>query len=176
MKNGIDIIDRLIATFEKANLGESVCHPSTGDGVIVIMKERMTALEALKAAKYLGELMYEVFESVDTACEKCDHCVEDCDFMNKNLGFIDVPTHLREHCGIPEGTKIRATLDEDNKRIILTEDGPTPDLRDAPKDIVAYAKGMGICLADLNELIKSEIPVYDWRDNPAEREEDSKNE
>jgi len=35
---------------------------------------------------------------------------------------------------------------------------------------------MGICLADLNELIKSEIPVYDWRDNPAEREEDSKNE
>lgn len=71
---------------------------------------------------------------------------------------------------IPQDVKIRATLDEQHDRIILSKDGPTPDIRDVPKDAREIMEMTGVCLCSLDELIRSEIPVYDGEEYETEEE------
>lgn len=157
----------------------TVGHPvniSVGDGVIVILREKLTAIEAIKVFEYLANLGDSIFNSVLKRCGKCLDCEDGCSYDGESRGFIDIPPSMRKLYGIPESDKIRATLDEENERVILTKDGPTPDLRDVPEIIYNLVRCYGVCLTDLDTLIQSQIPVYDGEDCSDDEEEDNEDE
>lgn len=159
-----------IELFEASGIIGHACNVAVGDGAIVIMKERMTAIEALKAFDFIKNVGSNILASIRVSCEPCQHCEGGCVYAGDELGYIDIPPLTRKLWEIPQDVKIRATLDEQHDRIILSKDGPTPDIRDVPKDAREIMEMTGVCLCSLDELIRSEIPVYDGEEYETEEE------
>ena len=159
-----------IELLDASGITGDTCNIAVGDGAIVIMKERMTAIEALKAFDFIKNVGSNMLASIRVRCEPCHHCEGGCVYAGDDLGYIDIPPVTRELWEIPQDVKIRATLDEQHDRIILSKDGPTPDIRDVPKDAREIMELSGVCLCSLDELIRSKAPVYDGEEYEIEED------
>lgn len=109
-----------------------------------------------------------MLESIRNVCGECGHCEDCCIYGGENLGFVDVSPEMRRRLGFSEGTKVRATLGGEHDHIILTETDSTLSLYDVPKYTLELMRDLGICCADLDELIQSEIPIYDGEESISE--------
>lgn len=161
MDNTMKDTNQLFDVFDEAGFGSRNFYPSVGNGVVVFTMGNMTTLETLKAIQHLTNVREAMINSICVVCDSCFGCTDDCPYDHENYGYIDIPEKMREACGIPDGVKIRATPVRNGKRVVLTVDGPTPDIRDVPKDMVELMLDENVCLRDLDQLIRLEIPAYD---------------
>lgn len=156
---------------------------TAAEGVCVIHKGEMTALELIRLIATLSELASDMTVLLAGACGLCNNCedenpetnkkggcnhnpaewVADCslcrDLLDENQD-IRIPDYLLEEAGIPKGTRLKAYTDEDSGEITVVKANIQQDIRDIPACILSVLAQNGICLAALDELIMQESIIY----------------
>ena len=148
------------------------------DGVLIFMKDKMTALEVAAAIQSLSTIASDLTVTLATACGLCDNCgdvagsdcginpaecVAFCDLCSSLLDesqMVQVPDAVRQEAGIPMDARLEAFAEEDSGEIIVTESEIQRDITDVPPGILSVLAQSGICLAELDELILREEIVY----------------
>ncbi|MCR6547102.1 hypothetical protein NVS47_16565 [Dehalobacterium formicoaceticum] len=153
------------------------------DGVCVIHKGKMTALELIRVITALSELASDMTIHLAKACGLCNNCgdenpeagtecgcgnnpaewVANCSLCHDLLDesqSIHIPDYLLEEADIPEGAKLEAYTDGDSGEITVVEADIQQDINDVPPCILSMLAQSGICLAALDELIMQESIIY----------------
>lgn len=154
------------------------------EGVIVFLKNKMTALEVANTIEHLSRLASDLTVTLATACGVCDNCgdenesnpvdcgkgqsspaewVQNCSLCHDLLDEsrnISIPDYLMEEAGIPSGTKLEAFADEESGEITVVEAEVQQDIKDVPPGILSVLAASGVCLAELDELIMLERIIH----------------
>jgi bifunctional DNA-binding transcriptional regulator/antitoxin component of YhaV-PrlF toxin-antitoxin module len=149
-------------------------------GVLVFLKEQMTALEVANAIESLSAIASDLTVLLASTCGICNNCGEDCadcdecqnnpaawvqncslchDLLDENQR-IHIPDYLLEEAGIPADAKLEACTNEDSGEIMVTEADIQRDINDVPPGILSVLAASGICLAELDELIMLERIIH----------------
>lgn len=131
------------------------------EGVMVLLKRRMTAMELIKASQYLYEVASELVCHLALACGPCEECGDCCPRDDLILAEISIPGYLRKEAGISDGAKLSACVDEENSSIIITAAEHEHDLSDVPQLVIDMLVSSGICLGALEEHLITGSIVYD---------------
>ncbi|TCK89050.1 hypothetical protein EDC19_2464 [Natranaerovirga hydrolytica] len=149
-------------------------------GVLVFLKEQMTALEVANAIESLSAIASNLTVLLASACGICNNCGEgctDCDECQNNPAAwvqncslchdlldenqrIHIPDYLLEEAGIPADAKLEACTHEDSGEIMVTEADIQQDINDMPPGILSVLAASGVCLAELDELIMLERIIH----------------
>ena len=129
-------------------------------GAAAVLREKMTAMELMSAIDSLQSLASELTVHLAQVCGPCDKCGE-CSVDPENPGGTTIPDWLRREAGIPEGGKLCAWLDSETGRIQVGAAEYAHDLSDVPPFLLGILRRSGVCLEDLDELLKSGETVYD---------------
>ncbi|WP_166083213.1 hypothetical protein [Erysipelothrix anatis] len=137
------------------------------EGVIVFLKNKMTALEVANTIESLSSLASDLTVTLAAACGICDNCgdenetnpadwVSNCSLCHDLLDEsqnIRIPDYIMEEAGIPAGARLEAFADEESGEIIVAEAEIQQDIKDVPTGILSMLAASGVCLAELDELI-----------------------
>lgn len=154
------------------------------EGILVFLKDRMTALEVAKTIESLSSLASELVVILAAACGICDNCGDenntdctDCgrcqnspaewvaccplchDLLDESQS-IRIPDYVLEEAGIPAGAKLEAFANGESGEITVTEAEIQQDINDVPPGILSVLAASGICLAELDELILQDSIIY----------------
>lgn len=144
--------------------GERYVHSLVTDGAVLLLKQKMTAMELINVSQFLREIASELVTNLAMACgpcDPCDGCEDHCPFDDLDEEAITLPGYLREEAGIPENAKLCACVDEKNGAVIISAAEHEHDLSDVPEFIIDVMVNCGVCFGRLEEhLIKGDI-VYD---------------
>lgn len=138
---------------EKAELHAS-------EGALVVLKQRMTAMELICAAQQLQELSVALTTHLARVCGPCDGCDGGCPFEDWKDGGLDLPADLRAEAGIPQDAKLCAYVDEDEGTVTIAEADYDYDLRDVPPEIMEMLTSAQVCIGELEERLILEDIVY----------------
>ena len=156
---------------------------TAADGVCIIHKGELTALELIHVIVTLSELASDMTIHLAKACGLCNNCgdekpeagtecgcgnnsaewVANCSLCHDLLDEsqnIHIPDYLLEEAGISKGAKLEAYTDEDSGEITVVEADIQQDINDVPPCILSMLAQSGICLAALDELIMQESIIY----------------
>ena len=133
-----------------------VLHAS--EDTLVVLKQRMTAMELLRAAKSLQTLVTDLHVHLAKVCGPCTGCDGECPFEDGDE--VDLPDYLREEAGIPEKAKLCASVDEEEHTVTISEADYDHDLRDVPEEVLEMFKEAGICVGELEERLILGDVVY----------------
>ena len=156
---------------------------TAAEGVCIIHKDELTALELIHVITTLSELASDMTVHLAGACGLCNNCgdeapeagtecgcdngpakwVADCSLCHDLLDEsqnIRVPGYLLEEAGIPKDAKLEAYTDEESGEITVAEADIQQDISDVPPGILSVLAQSGVCLAELDELIILEEIVY----------------
>ena len=122
---------------------------------VVILKHKMTAMELIHAAHQLDELSTELVTKLALVCGSCDGCVDGCPYRDKDLGYTELPEHLRSAAGIPADAKLLAVPDADSESVIITRADYENDLRDVPPEMLDWLAEIKVCLGELEDHLKA---------------------
>ncbi len=158
--------------------GEDTLELHTGEDILVILKDKMTAIELVYVISMLSEMATDLTVSLAKACGMCNNCggedngtgkndpakwVESCslcrDLMDDSQN-IYIPDYLLEEAEISSSVKLEASADKAGGEITVTKAGNQYDISDVPPGILSVLAESGICLAELDELIMQEEIVY----------------
>lgn len=149
----------------------------TAEDALVILKEKMTAIELVHAITALDELLLGLVTCLAGACTLCNNCGTPCKDKNSTPadwatncslchGLLDdeqticLPDALLAEAGIPKDAKLEAYPDPDNGEVLVAVSGFRNDISDVPKDLLELLIQWGVCLPELDELIVLEETVY----------------
>ena len=104
------------------------------EDTLVVLKQRMTAMELLRAARSLQKLATDL--------------------------HVHLPDYLREEAGIPEKAKLCASVDEDEHTVTISEADYDYDLRDVPEEVLEMFRDAEICVGELEERLILGDVVY----------------
>lgn len=130
----------------------------TSEDALVVLKQHMTAMELLRAAKSLQKLATELHVHLARVCGPCDGCDGECPFEGGDE--VELPDYLREEAGIPEKAKLWASVDEEEHTVTICEADYDYDLRDVPKEVLEMFREAGICVGELEERLMLGDAVY----------------
>ncbi|WP_455723787.1 AbrB/MazE/SpoVT family DNA-binding domain-containing protein [Dysosmobacter welbionis] len=128
------------------------------EDTLVVLKQRMTAMELLRAAKSLQTLVTDLHVHLAKVCGPCTGCDGECPFEDGDE--VDLPDYLREEAGIPEKAKLCASVDEEEHTVTISEADYDHDLRDVPEEVLEMFKEAGICVGELEERLILGDVVY----------------
>lgn len=158
--------------------GEDTLELHAGKDVLVILKDKMTAIELVHVISMLSEMSTDLTVALAKACIRCNNCggeddgtdgndpaqwVESCSLCRDLLDDsenIYIPGYLLEEAGISSSAKLEASADRDDGEITVTEAENQYDISDVPSGIITVLSQSGVCLAELDELIMKEEIVY----------------
>ena len=156
---------------------------TAAEGVCVIHKDELTALELIHVITTLSELASDMTVHLAGGCGLCNNCgdeapeagtecgcdngpakwVADCSLCHDLLDespTIQIPDYLLEEAGISKDAKLEAYADEESGEITVAEADVQQDISDVPPGILSVLAQSGGCLAELDELIMLEEIVY----------------
>ncbi len=158
--------------------GEDKLALHAGEDSLVILKEKMTAIELVHVISMLSEMASDMTVALAKACGLCNNCGDKGDEVSKNgpvewvkrcslcrdllddSQTIQIPDYLLEEAGISASAKLEAYADRDSGEITVTEAENQYDISDVPPGILSVLSQSGVCLAELDELIMLEEIVY----------------
>lgn len=154
------------AYLEKSGLSENTkLDAHVLDQALVVLPQQLTAMETVQAMNSLMSIIFDMFACLTKDCNTCDVCSTKgrCEFK-ENIWTSELklsPKGCKEF-GFAENMGIRFEVDEKNNRIKISmaETTPGPSLIDMPVWMREMFIGMGFCLGDLDELIRSEDIIY----------------
>ncbi len=139
----------------------------TMKGAMVVLKGRMTAMELLTAARALHDLSVELNSHLAKVCGQCDGCGGDgesgepgCPLVDLDDAGVTLPDYLRREAGIPEGAKLCAEVDEEERSVTIFAAGYDHDLRDIPPETLEMFIAANVCLGELEERLIVGDTVY----------------
>lgn len=122
----------------------------------VVLRETMTAAELVGTIQFLRTITTDLLIHLAKACGPCDNCSADCPCLQAEES-LSVPDALLEEAGIPKGAKLDVFAEEGTIHITATEG---PDLRDVPEDLLELFRQTGICLDELDGLMRENGVIY----------------
>jgi hypothetical protein len=157
--------------------GEETLELQAAENVLVILKDKMTAIELIRAIDVLSEIASDLTVVLAKACGVCYNCgdetcggkdcpaqrVENCSLCHDLLDEsqnIHLPDFVLEEAGIPKDAKLEAYIDGESGEITVVESDVQHDISDVPPGILSVLAQSGICLAELDELIMLAEIVY----------------
>lgn len=158
--------------------GENKLELHAAEDTLVILKEKMTAIELVHAIDALGEIASSLTVALAKACGLCNNCGDEDDKASKNSPAewvkrcslcqdllddsqnIRIPDYLLAEAGISGSAKLEAYADRDSGEITVAEAENQYDISDVPSGIITVLAQSGVCLAELDELIMLEEIVY----------------
>ena len=126
------------------------------DDAVIILKKEMTAMELVGAIQSLRVLTTDLLVHLAKVCGPCDNCGAACPCMGDEEALHPSDALLAE-AGIPKGAKLDVFAEEGVIHITAA-DGP--DLRDVPADLLELFRQTGICLDELDGLLRENEVVY----------------
>ncbi len=152
------------------------------EDTLVILKEKMTAIELVHVISMLSEMASDLTAALAKACGVCNNCGDEDDGSHDGCGKngpvewvancslcrdllddiqnIRIPDYLLAEAGISGNAKLEAYADRDSGEITVAEAENQYDISDVPPGILSVLAQSGICLAELDELIMLEEIVY----------------
>jgi len=154
------------------------------DGVLVFMKDKMTALEVANTIESLSTLASDLIVTLAAACGICDNCgdenetecvdcgkcqnssaewVSNCSLCHNLLDEsqnIYIPDYILEEAGIPADAKLEAFADDESGIITVVEVEIQQDINDVPEGILSVLSASGVCIAELDELILQDRIIH----------------
>ena len=137
-----------ISGFE--NGGKVELHAS--EDALVMLKQRMTAMELLRAARSLQKLAMDLHVHLARVCGHCDGCDGECPFGGGDE--VDLPDYLREEA------KLFVSVDEEEHTVTISEADYNHDLRDVPEEVLEMFRGAEVCVGELEERLILGDVVY----------------
>ncbi len=139
------------------NVNESVALHAL-PGAVVLLKKHMTAMDMLWSLNALSQISTDLLTELTKACGTCNDCQgEGCPYEDVDAP-IDLPDYLREEAGIPEGAKLCAKVNEEEKSVTVYAADHKHDLSDVPENLWPLLESLDICLGILEQrLIAGEV-------------------
>ena len=130
-------------------------------GALVLFPAKMTALELAMAVDSLLKISGDLISHLSNLCDECDDCGDcgdtPCQWRG---GQLRVPAWAREAAGIPGDAKLDCFAMDEIGEIRVTQADYRYDLSDLPSRVLQALTELGVCMEDLNALIKTEEIVY----------------
>lgn len=130
------------------------------EDTLVVLKQRMTAMELLRAAKSLQTLVTDLHVHLAKVCGPCTGCDGECPFADWDEDGVALPDCLREEAGIPKNAKLCVSVDEEEHTVTITEADYDHDLQDVPEEVLEMFSASDICIGELEELLLTGDLVY----------------
>lgn len=149
---------------------ESPLSLCAGKNTLVVIPERMTAMETVNAINVLTGLASDLIEAVQTACGTCeerkddgcpfaDVCVPDeCPYADVDGPEVILSDSARRQMGIPLDAKVELLPDEGEGLVVAAD--YDHDITDVPENMRALFAMAGVCPGQLNELLMDEAEVW----------------
>ena len=144
-----------------------------GKNTLVVLPERMTALEAVNTVAVLTDITTELIENLLTACGSCveqkekeegycpfsDGCDPDeCPYESISEPEVELSDAARRAMGIPLDAKLQLFPDEGEGLVCAAD--YRHDITDVPESLHPLLAMSGICPGKLDELIRTEKEVW----------------
>ncbi len=143
--------------------GESIAI-HIGENTLVVIPEKLTALQAVNAIALLAEVGSELVDIVKDACSTCKDQIKagDCPLLepddpkecfldSANGPGVTLSDDLREQAGIPLNAKLEVFVDEGE--VMIAEADYEHDITDVPPAAREVLMLAGICPCSLDQLI-----------------------
>lgn len=173
MKNQNDLIISS-QTLELCQLRpESPLSLCAGKNTLVVIPERMTAMETVNAINVLTGLASDLIETVQTACGTCEerkkeddgYCPfgdicdpDECPYADVDGPEVILSDHARKQMGIPLDAKLELLPDEGEGLVVAAD--YDHDITDVPGNMRALFAMAGVCPGKLDELLMNETEVW----------------
>lgn len=166
-KKSINIPDEILADCQLDT--EDALTVCTGANALVILPERMNALETANAIAVLNEITVELICALEKACSPCLTRIdeEECPYREPDspgrcpfaeAAPVAVSDSVREAMGVSPDTKLCHFVDDGE--LVVTAAEYDHDITDVPEDILDVLSMAGICRGALNELIIEGTEVW----------------
>ena len=144
-----------------------------GENTLVVLPERMTALEAVNTVNMLTAFTTELIELLRDACGSCEEQMEqeegccpfggvcdpdECPYEDMDGPEVELSDAARRAMGIPLDVKLQFFPDEGEGLVCAAD--YKHDITDVPEDILPLLAMSGICPGKLDELIMDEKEVW----------------
>ena len=140
---------------------------TTLDGVVILTKAKMTAMEYVKLLSALTSHIAQLMLTLREACGDCRQCEDDhCPYHEVSLKklaspHVTVPDWAREEADIPADAKLACYVDEESGEITVCEADYEYDLSDVPLEILRALRDCGCCLPVLEGALQEDDIIYD---------------
>lgn len=124
---------------------------------VVIIKERMTAMELVQTIQSLKELASGLLNCLVQHGGVCVGCKGGCPYANMGTEPTRPDAALLEEAGIPKNAKLDVVA-EDGEVTFFAAEGY--DLRDVPPDLLALMRDSHVCMDALEELLAEDEVIY----------------
>ena len=144
-----------------------------GENTLLVLPERMTALEAVNTVAVLTDFTTGLIEILRDACGACeehkereegycpfiDGCgLDECPYENVDGPDVELSDAARRAMGIPLDAKLELYPDEGEGLVCAAD--YRHDITDVPEEIRPLLAMSGICPGKLDELIMNEKEVW----------------
>ena len=145
-----------------------------GENTMLVMPERMTAMEAVNTLNVLNSVITALLNSVRDACGACKDQVEGggcpagrqipmdysgiCPYKDVRGPRVTLSDDIRREMGIAPGTKLHCFVD-DGEAVVTAADYDH-DITDVPGNVRALLSIAGVCPGRLDELLRDEEEVW----------------
>lgn len=130
------------------------------DGVLVLYKGSMTAMDVVKTIDEIGKVSIDLSIHLAKACGTCTNC-GDCPCHDFGDPDIELPEYLLEEAGIPSNSKLMVTnIDKDENAVTISKADHNYDLRDVPDWIPEMLCENKACLGHLERMLISNTVIY----------------
>ena len=127
------------------------------ENVVVILKQRMTAMELVQVIQSLKDQTSDLLVHLAKLCGSCRHCENECPYL-KESSRVRLPDNMLEQAGIPKGARLDALIGEGE---VLISQAEWLDLRDVSPEMKELFRQTHICLDSLDELLAGGGIVYE---------------
>lgn len=124
---------------------------------IVILKEKMTAMELVKTIQSLKDLASGLLIYLAQVCGSCEHCEGGCPYAHIDAEPRRPEEALLEQAGIPKGAKLNVIAEDG---AVIFEAAEDYDLRDVSPVMRELFRQNNICLDTLDELLEEGEIIY----------------
>ena len=145
---------------------------SVGENTLVVVPERMTALQAANAINALTDIASELVRAIHDACGTCqeqteqegdcpfgDVCDPDrCPYADMDGPEVELSDAARRTLGIPLAAKLEL-LPDLGEGLVCAADYKH-DITDVPESVQNLLAICGVCPGKLDEVIMNEVEVW----------------
>ena len=145
-----------------------------GENTLVLLPERMTALEAVNTVAVLTDFTTGLIEVLRKACGSCEEQMEkeesgccpydgiydpdNCSYKDMVAPEVELSDSARRAMGIPLDAKLEFFPDEGEGLVCAAD--YRHDITDVPEEIRPLLEMAGICTGKLDELIINEKEIW----------------
>ena len=145
-----------------------------GENTLLVLPERMTALEAVNTVAVLTDFTTGLIEILRDACGSCEEQMEreesgccpyggiydpnNCSYKDMDGPEVELSDAARRAMGIPLDVKLQFFPDEGEGLVCAAD--YRHDITDVPEEIMPLLSMAGICTGKLDELIMNEKVVW----------------